>query len=134
MWLTTFSPSPLQVKEHALEKALTCLSRSFQLKCDSEHKLDLALVQSVVGRSLTVESPKKRTKHCKDFDSMPLKWQEFTLSGSVSAVPPSCDVDPRPITHPYFCSSSRYSICGIVPKALPSIGTSLLQLMLFNHR
>lgn len=132
----TLSTSPsLQVKDDTLEKTLTCLSKSFQLMCDSEHKRDLALVQSVVQRATTIDSPKKRhSKQTFCCGEWKIDFVCLFVCLFILAVTPSCNVDPRPITHPYSCSASQYSICGIVPKALPSIGTSLLQLMLFNHR
>lgn len=45
---------------------------------------------------------------------------------------PECHL--RPIVHPFVCSSNKFSICSIVPTALHSIGTLLLDLMFFNQR
>ena len=57
----------------------------------------------------------------------------------VVSLPPTaiihpCDPAPRPIVHPYVCSKSNFSICSIVPQALPSVGMVLLDLMLYNKR
>ena len=52
------------MKDCDLERALTCLSSSFRLVCDSESERDLALVQSVVQKATGSEPPSDR-KLCK---------------------------------------------------------------------
>lgn len=40
----------------------------------------------------------------------------------------------RPLVHPYVTSSTYYSVCGVMPSALPTIASTLLEYMLYNER
>ena len=50
------------MKESDLERALICLSRKFKVVCNTDNKLDLALVMSVMQSYTSVDSPVR--KHC----------------------------------------------------------------------
>ncbi|KAL5477573.1 hypothetical protein EMCRGX_G024386 [Ephydatia muelleri] len=104
--LSTNQDDYVLVKEEQLEEALGCLAQRFRLICDSEQPMDKVRVDSVV----------KRVNHS-------------DLASKLNVPCPS-----RPITHPYSSSNTPYTICSVVPKALPCIAGTLLGLMFFRAR
>lgn len=107
--LSTNQDDYVMVKQCDLERALACLAKSFKLNFDLQ--TDATLVEAADKRHSQVASP-LRTAQCSVVQSEP----------------------PRPVVHPYSCSSNQFTICSIVPTALPSIGALLLDLMLYKHR
>ena len=114
----------------------------FRIVCDSEGRADLALVEAVNKNTppLPTAQLKCKSAECPVHDSTVVHLLLYILNTYShdeyphTAIIHPCDLTPRPIVHPYVCSKSSFNICSIVPRALPSVGMILLDLMLYNKR